>query len=57
MKQIIIKSDADNILPEYRRTLEETIEEVLELVKAGYTSGFDPEWYIEEISEPIIELK
>ena len=51
MKQIIINGDADNVLPEYRHTLEETIEEVLKLVKEGYTSGFYPDWHIKETNE------
>jgi hypothetical protein len=27
---------------------EQVVERVLELVKDGYTSGYDPRWYIEE---------
>ena len=49
MKRIIINGDNNDVLPEYRHTLEETIEEVLRLVKEGYTSGFYPDWHIEEV--------
>ena len=43
MKQVII--DCDENLIEY------TVEEVLRLIKEGYTSGIDPTWEIIEVVE------
>ena len=31
------------------RDLIETVEEVIRLMKAGFTSGIDPDWDIEEL--------
>jgi len=43
MKQLIIDFDENRI--------EYTLEEVLRLIKEGYTSGINPNWAIVEVEE------
>ena len=44
MKQIVIKFDDEH-------DYDETIEEVLRLVREGFTSGYEPTWEIQDVKE------